>query len=91
MESGPPEKKRIFEIFDRELTVYAPGLYEFPSTKIWIDLTLANDISASTPTKEAFTKDLIFFTKSEKFRPETLKTPISGIIMFLLYLLELIY
>ena len=51
LESGPPEKKRIFEIFDRELTVYAPGLYEFPSTKIWIDLTLANDISASTPTK----------------------------------------
>ena len=59
--------------------------------KIWIDLTLANDISASTPTKEAFTEDLIFFTTSEKFRPETFKTPISGIIMFPSLFTELIY
>ena len=31
---GPPEKNSTFDIFDNELTVYAPGLNAFPKTKI---------------------------------------------------------
>ena len=54
----------------------------FQEQKLELILFLARDISTSTPIKVASTKDKFFLLLQKKVRPETFKTPISGIIMF---------
>ena len=60
------------------LTVYIPGLYALPETRIFISLTFFNEMKTSVPIYEDFTLALIRELASLNDNPNKFIGPISG-------------